>query len=58
MFTSFKSMNNTSWLTVLGVVAGASELAISKNIYPEYASWAFGLSIIGMGALAKGVDKK
>jgi hypothetical protein len=34
-------MNSTQWLTVLGVVAGASELAISKNIYPEYASWAF-----------------
>jgi len=51
-------MNSTQWLTVLGVVAGASELAISKNIYPEYASWAFGLSIIGMGALGKGIEKK
>jgi hypothetical protein len=51
-------MNTTSWLTVLGVVAGASELAISKNIYPEYASVAFGLSIMGMGILGKGIEKK
>ena len=51
-------MNNSSWLSVLGIVAGASEIAVSKNIYPEYASVVFGLSIVGMGILGKGVDKK
>lgn len=51
-------MNSTSWLSVLGVIAGASEIAISKNIHPEYASVVFGLSIVGMGILGKGVDKK
>jgi hypothetical protein len=51
-------MNSTSWLSVLGLIAGASEIAVSKNIYPEYASVIFGISLLGMGIMAKGIEKQ
>jgi len=51
-------MNSTSWLSILGLVAGVSEIAVSKNIYPEYASFVFGVSLLGMGVLSKGIEKK
>jgi hypothetical protein len=57
LFEDFR-MNSTSWLTVLGAVAGASEIAISKNIQPEIASVVFGMSLLGMGILGKGIEKK
>jgi hypothetical protein len=50
-------MNSTSWLSVLGLIAGVSEIAVSKNIYPEYASVVFGASLLGMGIMAKGIEK-
>jgi hypothetical protein len=51
-------MNSTSWLSILGLIAGASEIAVSRNIQPEIASFVFGASLLGMGVLSKGIEKQ
>jgi len=51
-------MNNTTALTILGVVIGVSQYAASNGIHPQYASPVAAIATGIFGILAKGVDKR
>jgi hypothetical protein len=51
-------MNNSSWLSVLGFVVGASGYAAQQQIYPQYTGAIATIGTIAAGILAKGVEKK
>lgn len=56
--TRTKSMNNTSLLTVLGLVIASSQYAASNQIYPQYTSPVAAIATGIFGILAKGIDKR
>jgi hypothetical protein len=51
-------MNNTSVLTILGLVIAVSQYAVSNQIYPQYTSPVAAIATGIFGILAKGVDKR
>lgn len=51
-------MSTTQWLTVLGVLAGVAEYAMSKGFYPQVMSVVLTVCFVLNGVLSKGVDKK
>lgn len=51
-------MNNSTLLTVLGLVIGVSQYAAQNQIYPQYASPVAAIATGIFGILAKGVDKR
>lgn len=50
-------MSTTQWLTVLGVLAGIAEYAMSKGFHPQVMSVVLAISLGVSGVLSKGVDK-
>jgi hypothetical protein len=51
-------MNNTSVLTILGLVIATSQYAASNQIYPQYTSPVAAIATGIFGILAKGVEKR
>lgn len=49
-------MSTTQWLTVLGVLAGIAEYAMSKGFYPQVMSVVLAVSLGVSGVLSKGVE--
>lgn len=51
-------MSTTQWLTVLGVLAGIAEYAMSKGFYPQIAGGVLTVCFVLNGVLSKGVESK